>query len=316
MATSGSVDFSTSRDSIIDFALKKIGVVAEGGAATANQVTDAAVELNMMVKNWQIDGLQLWAKKRAYLFLEKNKTQYDIGPGGDHVTAAYTETEIATAGSEDDTTIEVDSISGISASDNIGIELDDGTMQWTTVSGSPSGTTVTLATGLTDDVAVDNKVYVYTTKIDRPLRILDIFRRNESNVDVSVDKISLSEFTELSNKTSDGKVTQVAFVPSLTTAQLHVWNQSDTVTDQLVFWYHRPFEDFDAAGDEPDFPQEWYMVIGYELAALLADTYAIPSNLARRIALKAAMLKADAEDWDQEDASIFFEPDMDWPRRK
>ena len=60
----------------------------------------------------------------------------------------------------------------MSDADNIGIELDDGTIQWTTINGAPAGSTVTLTDALTDDVASGNAVYVYTAKTNRPMKLL------------------------------------------------------------------------------------------------------------------------------------------------
>ena len=69
-------------------------------------------------------------------------------------------TRVKVAGSEGDSTIDVNSISGISDNDSIGITLDSGTVQWTTVDGTPSGDTVTLADSLDGDAAVGNTVYI------------------------------------------------------------------------------------------------------------------------------------------------------------
>ena len=69
-------------------------------------------------------------------------------------------TAIKVAASKDDLTIDVNSISGLADDDSIGITLDDGTLQWTTVNGTPAGDTVTLAEALPDDAAIGNVVYV------------------------------------------------------------------------------------------------------------------------------------------------------------
>ncbi len=53
MATSGSTDFSVSRDDIIKRALRIIGVLAQGETPTTNQTTEAAVALNGLVKAWE-----------------------------------------------------------------------------------------------------------------------------------------------------------------------------------------------------------------------------------------------------------------------
>ena len=61
MATSGSTDYSQTRDDIIKRALRLIGVLAQGETPTADQVTEAAAALNGLVKAWQADGMPLWA---------------------------------------------------------------------------------------------------------------------------------------------------------------------------------------------------------------------------------------------------------------
>ena len=56
MTTSGSSDFSVSRDDIITEALQQLGVIGEGGTPSANQLTDMSRLLNMMIKNWSTYG--------------------------------------------------------------------------------------------------------------------------------------------------------------------------------------------------------------------------------------------------------------------
>lgn len=79
MATSGSTNWSLTRDEIIAGALRKIGVLSSGQTATANQVTDAAVALNALVKAFQADGMAVW-KLASYSFTTTTSTSsYTIG---------------------------------------------------------------------------------------------------------------------------------------------------------------------------------------------------------------------------------------------
>lgn len=308
MATSGSTNYATSRDGLIAFALKKIGVVAKGATPSAVQISDAAVELNFMVKAWQTDGMQLWAKKRGYLFLAKDTTRYTLGPSGDHCTNSYVRTELTADSASSDTTLTVDSIVGVSSGDYVGVELDNGSLYWTTVNGAPSGSTITLTAGLNGAASEGNVVFTYTTKIQRPLRILQALRSDVNDVDIPLTIQALNDFYEMPNKTNDGRVTQISFIPTLTSAELYVWPQTDTVSDIITFWYHRPFEDFDATGDEPDFPQEWYLALGYGLADLLCDSYGVPAELRNKISSRAAYEKDRALTFDDEQASVFLQP--------
>jgi len=84
--TSGTTTFSVTRDDIIKGALRKIGVVAQGELPTADQTTEAAFALNLLVKAWEADGMPLWALRTTPIPLTANKKDYTIGIGKDVVT--------------------------------------------------------------------------------------------------------------------------------------------------------------------------------------------------------------------------------------
>ena len=128
-----------------------------------------AVQLNRMIKWWQADGKRLWAVRKAYLFLEKDKNTYSLGATGDHWTESFVSTQIKTEASASATSIDVDSSAGMTASDNVLIELDDGTLHTTTISSVTDSDTIAIASGVASVAAVDNYVYTYTTKAQRPL---------------------------------------------------------------------------------------------------------------------------------------------------
>lgn len=77
--TSGSTDFSVTRDDIIKRALRLIGVVPQGETPTTDQTTEAALALNGLVKAWQADGMPLWAIKQYSVPLVAGTASYRIG---------------------------------------------------------------------------------------------------------------------------------------------------------------------------------------------------------------------------------------------
>lgn len=81
MPTSGSTDFSVTRDDIIKRALRLIGVLAQGETPTTDQTTEAALALNGLVKAWQVDGMPLWAIKTYNVSLTNGTSSYRIGIG-------------------------------------------------------------------------------------------------------------------------------------------------------------------------------------------------------------------------------------------
>ena len=81
MATSGTTDFASSRDTIIKGALRKVGALAQGQTPTTNDLNDAAEALNVLAKAWMADGMPLW-KIATYSFsLTNGNNSYRIGIG-------------------------------------------------------------------------------------------------------------------------------------------------------------------------------------------------------------------------------------------
>ena len=308
MTTSGSIDFLVNRDQIIFGALRKCGVLGTGDrGSSTEEVADAAEALNIMIKAWQADGLQLWTRERAVLFLSKTKSAYTFPTDHACKESDYVKTEIRVAGSASDTTIEVDSTTGMVASDNIGIELDDGTIHWTTVSSVTDSDTVVIASGLASAASVDNHVYAYTTKLNMPLTVSDLYVRDQSDIDIPIIPMSRNEYAELSSKTENGQVIQAYYDRQRDTGVLYVWPMTDTVKSTVRFTSQRQIEDFDSNNDTPDFPNYWQQALVWGLAAEIAPEHGVDNPTWNMFIQKAAVEKANALSYDNEDTSVFFE---------
>lgn len=302
MALSGSIDFSMTASELITAALRTAGVLRAGQSASTSQTTVGMEALNILIKSLQNRGLNLFALQKTYLFLEAAKQRYTLTSSGDHWTTNFNSTQIATAGSSGDSTIDVDSTTDISDGDYIGVKVDDGTMHWTTVNGSPAGTTVTLTAALDDDVSVDAYVYNYTTKADRPMDVDRIVIRDTSDNDIPVAMLSLEEYSNLTPKDAEGKVIEAYFDPQRTTSYLSVWPTTDDTSDYLVLWVQRTLNDIDASSNDLDFPQEWYKALRYQLAADLAPEFPKEVNATKwkNLQILAEKYLEEAEWWDNE----------------
>jgi len=135
---SGSYDYNLTAAQIITEAMELIGKVGVGLPISSEDQSTCLRSLEMMVKSWAGEGIGLWAEKEAFLFPQYNTNSYNIGPSGDNATFTGYKTEIATAASSGDSTITVDDDDDMTDGDYIGIELDDGTLQWTTIDGTPA----------------------------------------------------------------------------------------------------------------------------------------------------------------------------------
>jgi len=78
LATSGSYDYTQTRDDIIKRALRLVGALAQGETPTTDQVTEAAVALNGLVKAWQADGMPLWAIKEVTVPFVLDTSSYSL----------------------------------------------------------------------------------------------------------------------------------------------------------------------------------------------------------------------------------------------
>lgn len=314
MTTSNSYNFLLTRDNIIDLAHQHIGAVGEGVSANSSQISEAANLLNMIVKVRAADGMPLWALKRGIILPFSGASSIATDS---HVVVSYDTTTLTADSAATDTTLTVDSISGFSASDQIGIELDDGSIDWTTINGAPSGSTITITTGVTSAASTGNRVYGYTASSDRiqkPIRILDanlLTVSDGSSRRVTVEPRQI--YYDLGNRTTEGDPTMIYYDRASTAAtnldngSIFVWPRFPGGTKVIEFTYHRPFQDFDATGDHPDFPQAFFLPLMLELAALLGPKFGVSIEERNALKAEAKAYREEALSSDDSEGSVILE---------
>lgn len=314
MTTSGTTTFSRNRDQLIAGALRKINAFESGETPDAQSVADASDALNVMVKHWQATGIHIWRTTEAILFPQLNQVRYTLGSAStDHATETYVKTALTTAAALGAGTVVLNSVTGVATAYNIGVQLDSGTIQWTTVNGAPSGSTVTLTAVLTDSAALGNMVLVYQTNLIRPLKILDARRYNfTSAIDAPLNESDRIEYQEMPNKTSTGAVNSFYYDRrggANSTGLIYLWPAPATVNEAVKMTVARPIQDFTVAGDDSDLPQEWIRAIEWGLADEIADEYDVPEPKRTRIERRAAQYLSEANWWERELVSFEFVPD-------
>lgn len=320
MAQSGSYDATVTRDNLIADAHLYIGAIGEGESPSANQVTEAARLLNMIVKLRAADGMPAWALRRGYILPFTGASSINTDS---HVVTAYDTTTLSANAAAAATALTVTSITGFSASDQLGIELDDGSVDWTTVSGAPSGTTITAATGLTSAASSGNRVYGYTAsseRVQKPIRIIDANILNAtSNASWGIEVVDSNTYYDLGDRTSEGIPNQIYYTiePSSLTAletngKIFVFPRHIDGEHIIEFTYHRPYQDFDAAGDNPDFPQAFHLGLMLELASLIGPKFGV--SIEERAALRneATFYREEALKTVYPEGSLRLEPNRDF----
>lgn len=311
MTTSGTNIFSLSRDDIITSAALEVGDIALSEALDDDTLAQYNLRLNSWVKSLMADGAKLWALELATLFLQPGVGQYALGTGGAHCTKDYVRTTLSADAAASASTVQITDATGMAAGDNIGILLADGTLFWTTISGTP-GATTTLTTALTGAASSGAQVFTYTTAISRPQRIDpdSAYWRSTALQDTPVTMISRTEYAQLANKGTRGKIVQAFYDPKLGTGTLSVWPTPDNAADVLCFWYERLLEDFNNGIDTPDFAIEWGEALILGLAHLMSSTAGVTLAERQDLERRAQMALDKAEGYDKEDVSTFFQPDM------
>lgn len=307
MTVSGTVNFNLTRDEIIKDAFYYLNAYTPADTIPAHDIVYAANQLNKMVKAWEAKSIHLWTKTEATLFLALNQAAYTLTPTGANATESYVSTTIGADEAAGQTTLTLTSTSGMTANDYIGIVLDSGDFQWTTISSITNATTLVVASALTGAASSGNAVYAYTTKINRPLQIYSARRNSSIDQDTPLWPYTYKEYFDLPNKTSPGIPTSFTYNPQRDTGILYIWPVPSEVSDKIKFTFARPLQDFDIASNTPDFPQEWLEVLSMQLAVRLSPRFG-KRNSITAFKNDADMALQDLLSWDNEDASIYIQP--------
>lgn len=87
MATSGTITYNLTARGIVTQALKKIGVCPVfQQTPSAEDMAQGIVELNMMLKGWQVDGPNLWRQTEGSVTLTATTASYTLSPRPHRVT--------------------------------------------------------------------------------------------------------------------------------------------------------------------------------------------------------------------------------------
>ena len=323
MATSGSYNYSATASDIIIASMEDIGVLAAGETLSSEAQTVALKRLNYLVKQMQgssdmLPSVKAFSRQRVTLFLAVGQQTYTVGPAStdSRATTAYGRTTISAAEAIGQTTLSITSNTDttnypgttitMTASDIVGIELDDGTIQWTTISGTP-GATMTVADSLTVAAAAGNYVWWFTSRAQRFPMIESAVLRDKDLNDTPIDiYLEVKQYESVADKTADGDPTAILVEPLRLNTRITLDAQPTDITKQLRLTVMYPAEDYDSASDDIAFPQEAFSYLEWELAFRCAPAFGRKWNEEMEANRTASRLM-----WGQfnpERSSAFFQP--------
>src|SRR5574340_306036 len=214
----GTTSFSVTRNDIINAALRAIGVLGLTQVPTANDYNYSSQALNLMIKEWQAKGANLWKILELTLPLVAGIRQYPIGP-----TAGYVLSIPVTgggAGYNNTSTITLSAPPGFSGyagtTATASLNITGGAVTSVSIVTPGAGylTAPTITMGGAGAGATFGTPVIVGLTIERPLKLMadgNFIRVISSVEDTSILLLSNTEYNQYGSKTSSGIVNSIFY---------------------------------------------------------------------------------------------------------
>jgi hypothetical protein len=119
-------------------------------------------------------------------------------------------------------------------------------------------------------------------------------------------------FNLLNAPADQGYPIHLWYQPGNQAGVINIWPTPDAYSAsnrQMWFVYQRPFDQFNASTDTPDFPQVWIEPIIYSLCHRLGPEYGIPMSELDKFEQTANTLITNALSFGTEEGALFIQPD-------
>ena len=151
----------------------------------------------------------------------------------------------------------------------------------------------------------------YTLSAPKPLKIIQAYFTDATTSDRRDIMVSPDYDFTLYPPGSSGTPVAITYQPKVGEGTMKVWPTPDStmaVGSTISVVYQSEFEVFTLGTETPDFPQEWYNALVYQLAVLLAPEYGIPTQDQSKLEQQAEKFLTTVLSMGMEDGSAFFQP--------
>lgn len=309
MTTSGSVDYTVTRNKLLKHALLLCNGIEEDETPGASQIEIASDFLNMLVKKVNTN-FPIWGVVDHTIPLYDLKQSYTIGPAGNkdvNRPLKITQGRRIVQNSDTETPIFQESrqlymeLPLKSSQSPVNLFYYDAqlTLGVLYVWGVSNTMSVSLTDGSADqwtESAVSNEWhYDFTDITAEPTYV---FINGVEQIGGTLGSLAAGEYAWGDNDALGGDTLYV-YQTSDPDAQASGWIKVLTTDpDKIIVTAHRPLEDFDTASNTPDFPQEAFLWLAFAVGELLCplyDTSRLPYVAAKAQILYNELLESDTE---------------------
>lgn len=281
---------ATTALTIIKKALRLIRVLDRNQPLQDDDRNDALEAFNQMILHLQTSYNNLWTMKQAVVLMEQGKQFYKCGQSGDRVISREdlrTQT-LSVAALTGAASITLSGALNVLDGDAVGIYLTNGALHWTTASAASTGATVSITDVFPAAADASARVYVYTSIISRPLRVLNAQSAwSITDSEIPLESFSRQEYFDQPDKTTQGQTSNYYYSPQLTNGELYVWPTAQSNLNVLRMTYTEPLAVMVNNIDAPQFPDEWQECLAYMLATRIMDEYGVPQDRQALLKMKA-----------------------------
>jgi len=147
-----------------------------------------------------------------------------------------------------------------------------------------------------------------STVMNRPYKVEEAYFLDSSSKATPIEVIAWKDYLQLSDKTTQGSVIQVAVDKQVTNMVVNTWQVPDATaaTGTLHLLLRTSLTGYASLTDTTLFPVEWFIALRWGLADEICTGQS--QAIMDRCMTRAMMFKRALEDWDVEDTSVFFTP--------
>ena len=311
---SGTADFQLTRNELVSSILRGMSVIGIGQTPDAEDFTNVAQALNLLIKTWHTMGVQLWTIEKFTLTPVVDQIEYRLGANSGTVVSATTVAGTTVYTVAPTATFSAPGGGGVTATGTVA--LDPASPGGIAITMTNAGTkytsppTVTLAGG-TGGAGVTAFANMDGRFMTRPLRIMhDAFLRyTTGGNDTPITQIDRVSYQRLGLKSSASQPNQYYYDPQLDDGLLSVYPVASSATAYtLRFSHQRPLQDVNLATENVDFPQECLLPLKWGVIDEIGLEYGMSENMMTRASAKAEMYRKAMSDWDgaQDNTSVYF----------